>query len=83
MLKTTHRMPRRYDIVPPMSIRPAREDDFDTAEHMRQGMELHYKAHGMLRGATDRGIISASPIQRFASTPPPIAHSPTKPATAA
>ena len=27
-MKTTHRMPRRYDIVPPMSIRPARDDDF-------------------------------------------------------
>src|SRR5262245_18510727 len=28
MVKTTHRMPRRYAIVPPMSIRPARDDDF-------------------------------------------------------
>lgn len=37
-------------------VAAAREDDFDAAEHMRLGMELHYKARGMLRGATDRGL---------------------------
>ena len=37
-------------------VAAAREDDFTAAEHMRQGMELHKKARGMLRGATEQGI---------------------------
>ncbi|HEY7119225.1 MAG TPA: hypothetical protein VH475_21730 [Tepidisphaeraceae bacterium] len=34
-------------------VAAAREDDYVAAEHMRQAMELHYKGHGELTGASD------------------------------